>query len=472
MGKPKKRRKIVVLSVIALVLVGLTTAAILRKREAIITIQTEKVMRRDLVEKVVANGKIQPVLQVKISPEVSGEIIELPVKEGQAVNKGDLLVKIKPDFYTAQLHQSEAGYESALAGKAQAQANLEKAQADYKRNKDLFEHKLISEADFVGFKAAYDVAQAQVESSLHQVESAKATVASAQDSLDKTTIVSPLKGTVSKLNSRLGERVLGTVQNVGTEIMTIADLNEMEARVDLGENDVVLIAPGQKADLEVDAFKDKKFKGTVTEIANSSKDSGMATTSSSSSSQEATKFEVRIRVQEKEEFRPGMTVTAEIETRYRTNVLTVPIASVTSRLPKEKKDKKDLKMAALDDPPAKNSSGGKTNSTTSTSGGTKPDTSSTTATSTNSTATDKKSKEPPKPIEVVFSVNGEHAKMVPVKIGISDDTYWEITDGLKEGEEIVSGGFRAISRDLEDGKKVKKGPPPGEKDKDKEEKNN
>jgi HlyD family secretion protein len=197
MGKPKKRRKIIVLGLIGLVLAGLTTAAILRKREPIITIQTEKVARRDLIEKVVANGKIQPVLQVKISPEVSGEIIELPVKEGQAVNKGDLLVKIKPDFYVAQLHQAEAGYESALAGKAQAQANLEKATADYKRNKDLFEHKLISEADFIGFKAGYDVAQAQVESSLHQVESAKATVASVQDSLDKTTIVSPLKGTVS-----------------------------------------------------------------------------------------------------------------------------------------------------------------------------------------------------------------------------------------------------------------------------------
>jgi HlyD family secretion protein len=470
MGKPKKRRKIVVLGLIGLVLAGLTTAAILRKREAVITIQTEKVMRRDLVEKVVANGKIQPVLQVKISPEVSGEIIELPVKEGQAVNKGDLLVKIKPDFYVAQLHQSEAGYESALAGKAQAQANLEKAQADYRRNKDLFEHKLISEADFVGFKAAYDVAQAQVESSLHQVESAKATVASAQDSLDKTTIVSPLKGTVSKLNSRLGERVLGTVQNVGTEIMTIADLNEMEARVDLGENDVVLIAPGQKAELEVDAFKDRKFKGTVTEIANSSKDSGTAMTSSSSSSQEATKFEVRIRVQEKEEFRPGMTVTAEIETRYRTNVLAVPIASVTSRLPKEKeKEKKDLKIAALDDPPGKNTSG-KTNSTTSSSVES-THTNAPSANGTNSTATDKKSKEAPKPIEVVFSVNGERAKMVPVKIGISDDSYWEITEGLKEGDEIVSGGFRAISRDLEDGKKVKKGPALGEKDKEKENEN-
>lgn len=449
MGKPKKGRKIIVFSVIGVVVAGLATAAILRKREAAITIQTEKVTRRDLIEKVVANGKIQPVLQVKISPEVSGEIIDLPVKEGQAVNKGDLIVKIKPDFYIAQLNQCKAGYESALAGKAQAQANLEKAAADFKRNKDLFEHKLLSESDYIGFKAAYDVAQAQVESAGHQVESAKATVASAQDSLDKTTIVSPLKGTVSKLNSRLGERVLGTVQNVGTEIMTIADLNAMEARVDLGEDDVVLIAPGQKAQLEVDAFKDRKFKGTVTEIANSSKDSGVVT--SSSASQEATKFEVRIRVLDKEEFRPGMSVTAEIETRYRTNVLTVPIASVTSRLPKDKdkdKGKKELKMAAVGD-----SATGSTNAST---------------TGTNSAAA-KKSKEPPKPIDVVFGVNGDRAKMLPVKIGISDDSYWEITDGLQEGQEIVSGGFRAISRDLEDGKKVRKGPPPGDKDKDKDE---
>src|SRR5579859_7048846 len=161
MGKPKKGRKIIVFSVIGVAVAGLTTAAILRKREAVITIQTEKVTRRDLVEKVVANGKIQPVLQVKISPEVSGEIIDLPVKEGQAVNKGDLIVKIKPDFYLAQLQQCDAGYESALASKAQAQANLEKATADFKRNKDLFDHKLLSESDYIGFKAAYDVAQAQ-----------------------------------------------------------------------------------------------------------------------------------------------------------------------------------------------------------------------------------------------------------------------------------------------------------------------
>ena len=461
MANSKKRRKIIIFSVAGVVLVGLTVGAIVRKREPVITIQTENVTRRDLVEKVVANGRIQPVLQVKISPEVSGEIIDLPVKEGQAVKKGDLIVKIKPDFYIAQLHQTEAGYEAALAGKTQAEANLEKAEADFKRNKDLFAQKLISDADFVGFKAAYDVAKAQVESAAHQVESSKATVASIQDSLDKTSIVAPLTGTISKLNSRLGERVLGTVQNVGTEIMTIADLNEMEARVDIGENDVVLIKAGQKTTLEVDAFKDRKFSGVVTEIANSSTDAGLM---SQSTSQEATKFQVRIRIQEKEAFRPGMSVTAEIETRYRTNVLTVPIASVTTRLPKDKDKKNDAKTAALD-PPAKSSTASKTKTSA---GGTNRVATATNSPATNTAASDRKSKEAAKPIEVVFLMANDHAKMVPVKIGISNDDYWEVTDGLQEGQEVVSGGYRAISRDLEDGKRIRKGPPPGEKEKEKE----
>lgn len=448
MAKSTKRRKIIIFSLVGLVLAGLGGVAFFRKREPVITIQTEKVVRRDIIEKVVANGKIQPVLQVKISPEVSGEIIDLPVKEGQTVKKGQLIVKIKPDFYIAQMNQSQAGYESAVAFKAQAEANLEKAAADYKRNKDLWEHKLLSEADYVGFKAAFDVCKAQVESALHQVESAKATVASAQDSLDKTTIVAPMTGTISKLNSRLGERVLGTVQNVGTEIMTIADLNEMEARVDLGENDVVLIAPKQTASLEVDAFKDRKFTGVVTEVANSSNDSSSTTTgSSSSNNQDATKFQVKIRIQEREDFKPGMSVTAEISTRFRTNVLTVPIASVTTRLPKEKEKDKGTKVAAADPVPDKG----------------------TNVCTTNAVAkADAKPKGPAKPIEVVFLMEGERAKMVPVKIGISDDNYWEITQGLTEGQEVVSGGYRAISRDLEDNKKIKKGPPPSDKDKEKE----
>ncbi len=452
MAKSTKRRKIIIFSLISLVLAGLAGVAFFRKREAVITIQSEKVIRRDIIEKVVANGKIQPVMQVKISPEVSGEIIDLPVKEGQLVNKGQLIVKIKPDFYIAQLHQSQAGYEAALASKAQTEANLEKAFADFKRNKDLWEHKLISEADYIGFKAGYDVAKAQVESALHQVESAKATVASVQDSLDKTTISAPMTGTISKLNSRLGERVLGTVQNVGTEIMTIADLNEMEARVDLGENDVVLIAPGQTAQLEVDAFKDHKFKGIVTEVANSSTDS--STMASSSTTQDATKFQVKIRVQEKEQFKPGMSVTAEISTRFRTNVLTVPIASVTTRVPKEK----GTNVVSASSGTGANSGG-------------QAGTNDCNECTTNGVAiakTDHKQKGPPKPIEVVFLLDGERAKMVPVKIGISDDNYWEITGGVSEGQEVISGGYRAISRDLEDSKKIKKGPPPSEKDKDKD----
>jgi HlyD family secretion protein len=433
----KKRRKFLIFSAIAVALVALSLVAILKKKEPVVTVQTEKVTRRNITEVVVASGKIQPVKEVHISPEVSGEIIALPVKEGQFVKKGDLILKINPDVYIAALNQAKAGYESSLAAKDSATASLEKADADYKRNLELFNTKLLSESDFIGFKVARDVAKAQLESAVDQVDVTKAGVDSAQDSLDKTTIFSPLDGTITKLNSQLGERVLGTVQNAGTDIMTISDLNEMEARVDIGEMDVVLIQSGQKARLEVDSFKDRKFNGVVTDIANSSEglDSGSASqtysSSSSSSSQGATQFQVRIRVTEKEFFRPGMSVTAEIETRSSTNTLAVPIACVTTRAMKEKS-----KFAS--DPP-------KTNSV------------SAAANATNAANADKKSIELQKPVEVVFVVNGDHVKTVAVKIGISDDNYWEITDGLQEGDEIVTGSYRAISRDLDDGKKIHKG---------------
>ncbi|MBC8096801.1 MAG: efflux RND transporter periplasmic adaptor subunit, partial [Akkermansiaceae bacterium] len=257
------------------------------------------------------------------------------------------------------------------------------------------------------------------------------------DDLSKTTILSPMEGTVSRLQSQLGERVLGTSFNKGTEIMTIADLNEMEARVDIGEMDVVLIQPGQITHLEVDAFRDRKFTGIVSEIANSAKGTGSAALggggSGGGSSQDATKFEVHVRIQEKETLRPGMSVTAEIETRYRTNVLAVPIASLTTRPPKKAEPDKT----------------GATNSV---------------ATGTNAPG-EKKSKET-KQIEVVFVAEGDHARMVPVKSGISDDSYYEITQGLKEGDEVVSGNYRAI-RDLQDGKKIVKGTPEMDADKEK-----
>ena len=450
MAISKKRRKIAIFSVIGLVLIGLTLAAVFRKKQPVITVQTDKVTRRPLmIETVMANGRIQPVIQVKISPEVSGEIVELPVKEGQQVQKGDLIVKIKPDAYIANLNQAEAGYQSSVAGRATAEANLRKAEADFNRSKGLFEAKLIPQSDFDQARASYDVAQAQLTSSDHQVEMAKASRANAKEQLDKTTVVSPLTGTISKLNSQLGERVLGMVQNMGTEIMTIADLNDMEARVDVGEIDVVLIRPGQKARLEVDAFKDRKFTGTVTDIANSSKGS---TFSSSSQSQEATKFEVRIRFSEKEVFRPGMSVSTEIETRYRTNALAVPMASVTTRPPKPLKKKNTASKDTAKSGDTNSASSSSTNAVAS--GGTNAAVS---ADATNAVPLDKKSKEAPKPTEVVFVVEGDHVKMVPVKIGICDNDYWEITEGLAEGQEVVSGGYKAISRDLDDGKKIRKG---------------
>jgi HlyD family secretion protein len=442
MANPKKRKKVLILAAIAIVLVALTLMAVFKKRTPVITVQTEMVLRHSLTNVVVANGKIQPVVQVTISPEVSGEIIELPVKEGQQVKKGDLLVKINPDIYIAALNQAKAGYESSLAAKASAVANLEKADADFTRNQELFNRKLLSESDYVGFKSARDVARAQLDSADDQVNVAKAGVDSAKEQLAKTTIVSPLEGTISKLNSQLGERVLGTVQNAGTEIMVISDLNQMEARVDIGEMDVVGIKPGQRAWLEVDAFKDRKFAGMVTDVASSSKDSNLPQgySSGSSQSQEATKFQVRIRLSDKEDFRPGMSVSASIETTYRTNVLTVPLASVTTRPPTPGKM----------DPP-KNAG---TNSTAATN--------LTTASGTNAVASAAKTKDSGKPVDVVFVVKGDHVDVVPVKIGICDDNYWEITDGLTNGEEIVSGGYRAISRDLNDGSKIKKGAVTGE----------
>ena len=434
MAKSKKRRKIIIFSAIGLALVALALVAVFKKREPPVTVQTEPVARRSLTNIVVANGKIQPVVQVTISPEVSGEIIELPVKEGQQIKKGDLIVKIKPDVYIAARNQAEAAYKSSLANQTVAEANLEKAETEFKRSDELFRNHLISESDYITAKTGCDAARAQVVSAGHQMEMAKASLASADEELAKTTIVSPLDGTISILKSQVGERVLGTVQNAGTIIMVISDLSQMEARVDIGEMDVVGIAPGQKARLEVDAYKDRKFAGLVTDVASSSKDSGQSSSySSSSQSQEATKFQVRIRLNDKEAFRPGMSVSAEIEACYRTNVLTVPLASVTTRPPKPEQKKKDSDKNA-------------------------PKTGNTNVVSaTNALAVDKKSKEAYKPVEVVFVVGGNHVKAVPVKIGICDDNYWEITDGLTNGEEIVSGGYRAISRDLNDGSKIQKG---------------
>lgn len=431
MGNPRsKKRGRIILAVCALLAIAAVGAFLGFKRgDAAIAVQMDKVIRRDITEIVVANGRIQPVLQVVINPEVSGEIIDLPVKEGQDVKKGDILVRIKPDNYIAQRNSAEANYKSSLAGQALAKANLEKAQLEFARFEQLFNTKLVSESQFLEAKTTLDVAKANFDNSIHQCEQTKAFMARAEDDLAKTTIKAPIDGTVTKLRSQQGERVVGTAMMAGTEIMTVADLHRMEARVDIGEIDVVLIALGQKTRLEVEAFRDRKFSGVVSEIANAAK--GPASNSQSSGGgggqqQEATKFEVKVLITEKEAFRPGMSVTAEIETRSRTNVLAVPIMAVTTRSAKgaEKKEKEKEKEPEASLPLQKE----------------KKDTA-------------------PKADEVVFLVNGDAAKLAIVKTGISDDSHIEVLEGLNEGQEIIAGGYAAVSRQLEDGKKIKKEEP-------------
>lgn len=438
----KRRAKYVVIGIVGLVALAGVLWWSLRSKDPAVNVQTEKVARHTITETVIANGKIYPVLQVHISPEVSGEIIALAVKEGQFVHKGDLLLKINPDVYLAGTNQAFANYESAVAAKLTGVANLEKADKDYVRNKELFDRKLLSESDFVGFKVARDVAKAQLESADDQVSVAQAGLDNAVDLLNKTVIVSPLDGTVTTLNSQLGERVLGTVQNAGTDIMIISDLSNMEARVDIGERDVVRVQPGEKAKLEVDSFQDQKYAGVVTAVANSSEGLnassalGASSSSSSSSGQAATQFQVRIRISDQEAFRPGMSVTATIETRTRTNIVAAPMNSIATRVVKPK-------LGA-------EKTAGQTNAAPANARAADPS-------PTNSVKGDKKPEPKNLQVPVVFVVEGDHVKTVPVKIGISDDDYYEITDGLHEGDEIVIGGIHAVNHDLDDGKKITKG---------------
>lgn len=419
MAKSKSKKKYIVLFLGVAAAAGWFYYETYAHKTPPISVTEEKVVRRNITEIVVANGKVEPVLEVKISPEVSGEIIVLNVKEGQHVKKGDLLLKIRPDNYVAARDSAKANFKYAVANKNTADANLEKAELEYKRNAALFQAKLISESDYLTAKTAYDVAKTTLAGAVEQVSIAQAQLDSAEADLSKTVIYSPIDGTISRLNSQLGERVVGTATMAGTEIMDLANLTNMESRVDVGEMDVPLIAIAQKAKLEVDSFKDRKFNGLVTEIADSANNND--TTPGAATSTDATKFQVKIHMTEQEPFLPGMSVTAYIETRYRTNVLSVPIQSVTVRLPKTD---------------GTNAAGTNTANVVS-------------VPSTNSTGTNAV-----KPIEVVFIVDGEKVKMIPVKTGISDDNYIEIVDGLKEGQEVVSGGYKAINRDLSDGTKV------------------
>ena len=404
-GKKSKKKRIIILSIIGVVLIALVAVIFLGSdRERVITVQTEKVEKRTITQVVTASGKIQPEVQVKINAEVSGEIIALPVREGDQVRKGQLLVRIKPDAYQAQ-------YERSLASLRINEANLRKAEAEYRRMSEMYNKQLVSDAEF-------DISKASFESAKASFDQSQASVRESKETLDKTTIYSPMTGVVSQLLSEIGERVSGSTFTRGTEIMTIADLARMEARVEVGENDVVLVSLGDTAKIEVDSYPNRTFVGKVTQIANTAKSTGLGT------QEEITNFEVRILIERPDtvEFRPGMSMTADIQTETHASVLTVPIQSVTVRAPK-------AQGPAPEAPAGEGEARMETRNTAQ-----EPKVAAT---------------------EIIFVVKDGKAVSVPVKRGISDDTHMEITEGAEEGMEVVSGPYRAINRELENEVAVK-----------------
>src|SRR5467141_3371979 len=321
-----RRKKQIIYGSIALLALWIIASIIWNKREKPIPVTTETAIRKTIVQTVSATGKIQPEVEVKISPEVAGEIIELPVEDGLRVKKGDLLVKIKPDSYRALLEQQEAAISAAKATNLQQKATMMKTEQDFKRAKDLFDKKLISTQDYNEAEAATDVAKNTYESSLHEIERAQAGSSQARDQLSKTTIYSPIDGTITILNSKLGERLVATGQFAGTEVMRVADLGHMEARVDVNENDVVNVKLGDKAEVKIDAYGDRKFHGTVYQIGNTGKTTGTGT------QEEVTNFEVKIRIEDHDVvLKPALSCTAEIETNAVKDVVAVPMQSVTIR---------------------------------------------------------------------------------------------------------------------------------------------
>jgi HlyD family secretion protein len=377
-------------------------------------VEVSKIAPIDIMETVAATGKIQPEVEVMLSSEVSGEIIELPIKEGQQVEKGDLLVRINPDLIQSALTQSQAGLQNSRAQLAQATASLKNAELNYNRSKTLFEKGVISKSEWDRAVTDFEVAQANKESAYYNVQSAAANVKQTRDNLTRTSIYAPMTGTISKLSVELGERVVGTAQMAGTEIVRVANLSDMEVEVDVNENDIVKVQIGDSTNVEVDAYLKREFKGIVTEIANSAE--------TALSSDQVTNFKVKVRIlansykdltEGKPEyyspFRPGMTATVDIITEKKQNVIGVPISAVVI----------------------------------------KTDTSSTKKIGVKETITENDEK-----FECVFIMDGDEAKLRVITTGIQDDSKIEITSGLTDGETVITGPYNTVTKTLKNGDKV------------------
>jgi len=410
----KRKTVLIILAVILLIIILIIgkKAGWFGEENSAINVETQKVIPTTIIQKVSATGKIQPELEIKLSSEVSGEIIELPVKEGQMVKKGDLLVRINPDIYQSVVKRSAASLETVRASLQQSSATLKEAEESYKRNKVLFDKGVISKSDWDKAVSAYEVAKASRESARFNVQSAMASVSEAQDNLKKTIIYSPTDGTISKLSVELGERVVGTMQMTGTEIMRVANLHNMEVEVDVNENDIVKISVGDSVNVEVDAYLKRVFKGTVTNIAN--------TANTTTSADQVTNFKVKIHIEEASykdlseskpvgysPFRPGMTATVDIITQTKKDAVAVPISAIIvkkkseidPKTPKEEADKKQ---------------------------------------------------------EAVFVFKDGKAELRAVTTGIQDNVNIEILSGVAKDEEIITGPYNVISKTLKNNEKVNK----------------
>ncbi len=433
--------------IIWLTLTGITLVIIIVSLKtcgsvAVTDVSAELPSKRNITEIVSANGKIQPEVEVKISSDVSGEIIEMLVKEGDAVKKGQLLCRIKPDTYesaldrvNASVNSSKANLQNTKAQLEQAKANYASAQAAFNRNKKLFDQNAISPQEFETSKAQYESALATVKAAEETVKgaefninSAEASLKEANENLSRTMIYSPVDGTVSKLNVEKGERVQGVQGFQGTEIMKLANLNEMEVNVEVNENDIIKVKKGDTSLIEVDAYRDKKFKGIVTEIANSANTSGVT-------ADQVTNFSVKIRILQESyasmisglnnsPFRPGMSAAVEIQTKKITNALSLPIMSVTTRI-----DSTQIKKAENKE----------MNSEVEIS---------------NDLEEKQKSKEAPKPEEVVFVYQDGKVKQVKVKTGIQDNDFIHIVSGITEKDQVITAPYGAVSKKLKDGMQV------------------
>jgi HlyD family secretion protein len=416
----KKKTLIIIISAVVVLLLLLVVA----KKQGWIgsdsdttKVEMTEIAPIEIIETVAATGKIQPEVEVALSSEVSGEVIELPIKEGQEVKKGDLLVKINPDLIQAVVSQSQAGLQNVRAQLSQAEANLKNAELNYNRNKELFQKGVISKSEWDRSVNEYESAQANKQSAYYSVQSAAANLKQSRDNLSRTTIYSPRDGTISKLSVELGERVVGTAQMAGTEIVRVADLSNMEVEVDVNENDIVKVALEDSTIVEVDAYLKREFKGVVTEIANSAENA--------ISVDQVTNFKVKVRIlpesyadltegkpESYSPFRPGMTATVDVITNKKNDIMGVPISAIVIKTDtsctKSFKSKKKKKVTEGE--------------------------------------TEK--------FECVFVKEGDEARLRVVTTGIQDDTNIEITSGLSEGDVVITGPYNTVTKTLDCGDKI------------------